>query len=475
MRSLLTTGLAAGAIGVSGGLDYKPAYFATTDEVVRVLEAARRWRTFFPNHDRTIPELGFSSYAGMDETRVIGQRAGLVPEFTHMKIQGHEHGTAGRVLGLMDREAAAGRWITADVYPYLAGQTGLASLIIPGWAQAGGVDSMRARFRDPELRRRIIKEADEAMNARFTGPENILVAPNRRLSEIIAANGSATPGEAVVQTLEKEMPSAILGFGVESDLVEILKHPAVAVACDCGAATGSRGHPRYFGTFPRVLGRYVREQHALTWEAAIRKMTGLPAAMMGLPDRGLLAPGMAADIVVFDSATVIDHATFEAPALPSEGIRHVLVNGLVALRDGAATGTQGGRILRGARYLPSRPLDPGATRVEAKGTVQDGPLAGARVTVALTQSTRRPGALGAVVVTGDAQGARLEGGNFGVVQRAGRWATVTGRILMRPERTDRAFTLVLDGADPGLPPNFHLMVEGLPPLAGSLAGDFVIR
>src|SRR5690606_9267061 len=134
---------------------------------------------------------------------------------------------------MMERRSKEGHWIAADVYPYLAGQTGLASLIIPGWAQAGGVDSMRSRFRDPAQRARIITEANAAIKARFNGPERIMVTGTRRLSDIMKENGSATGGEAVVKVLETETPWAILGFGIEEDLVELLRYHSSAIACDC--------------------------------------------------------------------------------------------------------------------------------------------------------------------------------------------------------------------------------------------------
>ena len=140
----------------------------------------------------------------------------------------------------------------------------------------------------------------------------------------------------------------IATFGAEPDLVKIMQYPDAAIACDCGA-TRNAAHPRFFGTYPRVLGHYVRQTGALPMAEAVRKMTALPAAIIGMTDRGVISVGMAADITVFDSATVVDRATYEKPTEPSEGVRHVLVNGRVALRDGAPTGATGGRALRRAR------------------------------------------------------------------------------------------------------------------------------
>lgn len=478
MQQLIVENLERGAFGVAAGLDYKPAFFARTDEVVAIVEPARRWRTFFPNHDRLDPATGFSSRLGVEETRDIGHRAGLVPQFTHMKVQGHEQGSAREVVAMMERESAAGRWVASDVYPYLAGLTSLAALIIPGWAQDGGVEAMRTRFKDPDQRARIIREADEAIKARFNGPESIMVLGTRPLSDIMKELSAPTPGAAVVSVLETASPWAILGFGIEPDLVALMQYHSAAVACDCGAAAGPAGHPRSYGTYPRVLGRYVREQRIMSWEDAIRKMSGLPAAMMGLVDRGLIAPGMAADIVVFDSAAVIDRATFEQPALLSEGIRHVLVNGRIALRDGVPTGERGGQVLRRTGHMPSRPLYPGeARRVTASGVLRgaDG-AAGPRVTIALRQPAGARAAAGDLKVEGAGSAFRVT--SLGVLQTAAGWASVTGRATVGAGGEERSFLLLVEAADPfveGAPSTVRLMVDGGPAIEGRLPGRATIQ
>ena len=225
MQVLIEAGLEAGAWGVSAGLDYKPAYYARTEEVVRVLETARRWGTVFSNHDRLTPETRYSSRVGMEETVAIGEATGLTPVVTHMKIQGWEQGSAPEVLEMMRQAEQRGVIVAADVYPYLAGQTSLAALIIPGWAQAGGRDAMVARFRDPALRARIVVEADEAMAARFGGPSGVfLPATQRELTDVVAEMGVESGGEAVVRILDEQSPGAILRFGSEEDLVAILRH-----------------------------------------------------------------------------------------------------------------------------------------------------------------------------------------------------------------------------------------------------------
>ena len=478
MRALIVANLERGAFGISAGLDYKPAYFATVPEVIQVLLPARPWRTFFPNHDRLTPESGFSSRKGMEETMAIGEGAGLVPVFTHMKVQGREQGSADAVLEMMRQSTEAGRWVAADVYPYLAGQTSLAALIIPGWAQDGGLQKMRERFADPGQRARIIAEADAAITARFNGPDGIVLnQTGRRLSDIMKAEGLASPGAAVVKVLETASPSAILSFGAEADLRKILQYPDAAVACDCGAWTETRAHPRGFGTFPRILGHYVRETNTLSWESAVRKMSALPASIMGLVDRGLIGAGMAADITVFDSATVIDRATYDTPDAKSEGIRLVLVNGVVALRDGIVTGARGGVALRRSGHMPSRPLQLDVPRrIRVTGTLRsEGVAVATRIAIDISQRANAPVATGRLQLT-NADDQLVTGFVFGTLQPGRNWATVSGRV--RIGATERAFTLIVDGADPlatGTPPTMILQIEGMAAVAGTVTGLTEIR
>lgn len=249
MRTLITDGLTAGAWGVSAGLDYKPAYFARGEEVIKVVEAAKPWCTIFTNHDRVTPESGFSSLAGMAETIAIGERAGVAPVITHMKVQGHEQGTADRILKDMRTATERGAYTAADAYPYLAGQTGLVALIIPAWAQDGGREAMLGRFADPTLRARIVKEAEDAMNARFGGPGGVYLPATKQELTAVMHDLQVGAGEAVVRLLEEGSPGIIARFGAEADLVKILQHPTTSIACDCGAVVRDAAHPRYYVRF----------------------------------------------------------------------------------------------------------------------------------------------------------------------------------------------------------------------------------
>ncbi|HTM33441.1 MAG TPA: amidohydrolase family protein [Vicinamibacterales bacterium] len=443
MRELVRRGLEQGAYGVSAGLDYKPGYYATAEEVGRVVEVARPWRTIFPNHDRLTPESGYSSRVGVAETIAIAGRSGLVPVVTHMKAQGREQGTAAALLKMMDEAAAKGTYVAADVYPYLAGQSGLAALIIPGWALDGGREAMLKRFANPQDRARIVKEAEEAMQARFGGPQGVYATGHKKeLVDAMKEFGVTSPGEALVRLLEQSDGGAILRFGVESDLVAILKHPNASVACDCGAITGDAAHPRYYGTFPRVLGRYVREQQALTWEDAIRKMTGLPAATVGMINRGFIAPGMAADIAIFDSAAILDRATFEAPTEMPVGMRHVLVNGKLAFKDGAVTGERAGAVLLRGPHEPSRPMRPTLARKVS------GKLGGSEIDVNLNveQGPGQRAPRGRFKMLDRTSKTTFELTEPGALHVAKGWAAVVGFGKIGNEQ--RAIAVIVEAADP---------------------------
>jgi N-acyl-D-amino-acid deacylase len=450
ITALLDRALEAGAWGVSAGLDYKPAYYAKTDEVVAALAPLRGWRTNFPNHDRLTPETGFSSIAGMRETIEIGERAGLVPVITHMKLQGREQGKADDALAMMRAATARGVYTAADVYPYLAGHGPIAALLIPGWAQEGGRAALVQRLRDPATRARIVRETEDALVARLGDPANMRVlSRDLTIAELMPVMGTTSPGEVIARILEVENPGMIATFGAEPDLVKILQYPDAAIACDCGAAPIS-AHPRGFGTFPRVLGRYVRESRALSLAEAVRKMTGLPAAIVGMVDRGFIAVGMAADLTVFDAATAIDRATYEKPMEWSEGIRFVAVNGRVALRDGEPTGVRAGRGLRRTRAMPSRTMSISssrALRAEAEH-------AGRRITVDLAGGQLR--------VTG--AGPALDGTDFGLLQTASRWSSVTGLVHDTATGVELGFVLIVDeGGD-----SVTLQVDGRPALMWKL-------
>jgi len=463
MRAAIAAGLDQGAWGVSAGLDYKPGYFARTEEVIKVVDVARSARTNFTNHDRITPESNYSSKVGVAETVAIGRKAGLVPVVTHMKAQGLEQGTAGEILASMDQATRRGAYTAADAYPYLAGQSGLGSLIIPGWAQEGGRDAMLKRFADPAQRARIITESERAMTARFGGPQGVYLPRTQQELTAVMTEMKAGAGETILRILETGDPGAILRFGSEADLVKILAHPTTSMACDCGASRATRVHPRFYGSFPRLLGRYVRDQKIMSWEEAIRKSSALPAATIGMVDRGLIAVGMAADLVVLDPATVIDRATYEQPTLPSEGIRQVVVNGQLALSNGASTGARGGRALLRTRNMPSRPMGKGPLQLALKGV-----SSGSRVMMAMTQRVGARQATGSFTIEAADKTMVISASRLGVLQSADGWSSFTGVAQIAGSGDDRAFTALVDRRDPATPgvAVIVVMIEGEAPWRG---------
>jgi len=470
MRGLITVGLSQGAWGVSAGLDYKPGYFARTAEVIQVVEAARPWRTNFTNHDRLTPESNFSSRVGIEETLAIGEQAGLVPVVTHMKAQGREQGTAAALLASMQASTRRGVYVAADAYPYLAGQSGLGALMVPGWAQEGGREAMVKRFADRATRERIVTEVERAMTARFGGPQGVYLPRTQQELTAVMKEMDAGAGETVLRILEQGDPGAILRFGIEADLIKILQDPVTSMACDCGASIDMRLHPRFYGSFPRLLGRYVREQQIMSWEEAIRKSSSLPAATIGVIDRGLIAVGMAADLTLFDPGTVIDRATYENPALPSEGVRYVLVNGQVALADGRATGARAGRPLLRTVNMPSR----ASSALSGRRISANGVASSRRIAIEISQGADDEAAKGRVTIGDSPSHPSFTIDEFGQVQTAMGWASFTG-LARSPAGEARAVTIIVDQRDPVAAgaATVVVMLDGSPPWRGTMPSEGV--
>ena len=473
MQGIIVDNLRRGAWNVSAGLDYKPGYYATAAEVVSVIQPAAPWRTSFTNHDRLTPESGYSSRVGMAETISIAEQAGLRPEITHMKVQGHEQGSAAKALSALSAATARGHYAAADVYPYLAGQTGLGSLIIPAWAQEGGRDAMLLRFKDPEQRSRIAHEAELTMQARFGGERGVFVLDiEQPLTEVMQTMG-VSAGEAIIRLLERADMHAILSFGREDDLQRILQHPAAAIACDCGASLRSAIHPRYYGTFPRVLGHYVREQQLMSWQDALRKMTGLPATMLGMVNRGYLMAGMAADITVFDPQTIIDRSSYERPIESPEGVRFVWVNGQLAVKDGKLAGTAAGHTLLRSAFMPMRPESRGTRRLMGGGalklvsTTKDAPDR-LRISFRASQRDVDHHARGRLTLRNGDGRVISQSDILGLLQIADGWGSFTTHAVVG--QVGRALTVVVDAANPLAPgvKNVYLVQDDAVTYAGTL-------
>ena len=367
MRAQVDAAMRQGAMGLSSGLVYAPASFASTDEIVALATVAAKYRGGYASHIRSE---GARLVDAVKEAIEIGERAGTWVQVHHLKASGRANwGKVRGAVAEINEARARGVDVTADQYPYAASGTGL-DAVLPGWAHAGGTDSLLARLRDPVARQRLRRELTgtgapgSEIGASAGGPGGVMLAnvvtdslrqyQGRRLDEIARSRGQ-DPVDALFDILlaDRSRTAAIYFSMSEDDVDFVMKQPWVSVGIDAGARAADstvteRPHPRAYGSFPRILCRYVREKKLLTLEDAVRKFTSLPASRVGLADRGRLKAGMYADITIFDPSTVCDRATFTDPVQTSVGIVHVLVNGVPVIRDGAVTGARPGRALRHA-------------------------------------------------------------------------------------------------------------------------------
>ena len=359
MRALVEAALADGACGASTGLEYAPGSFASRDELIALCRplTARRlpYATHMRNEDDTLIE-------ALDEAIAIARGAGCPLHVSHLKTSGPRNWPKiGAALGRLESAKSSGMDVAFDRYPYIAYQTGLTNLF-PIWALDGGADAFLRRLTSPDTADRI--RADTlAKIEKLAGWNSVMIsgvansvdraAEGQRLGEY-AAKLSADPYLLTIGLLQRnhtDVGTVVFAMR-EENLQRFLAHPLGMVCSDGGAfalegpARRGHPHPRGLGTFPRVLGRYVRETRTLTLESAIHKMSGYAASRLGLADRGHLAIGMAADVVVFDPGTVVDRATFAEPFQYPAGIDAVVVNGSVALREGQRSGSRRGRALR---------------------------------------------------------------------------------------------------------------------------------
>ena len=370
MKALVAEAMEDGALGLSTSLQYVPARFAKTDEIVELAKVARRYGGVYATHQRSEANALDASLAEVFE---IARRARIPVEIWHLKTAYKKNwGRMPSVLAKIRAARARGLDVTADVYPYTAASTGLAACL-PPWAIEGGVEKMLSRLRDPATRARvradILRDTNEWENIYLGsgGASGVLVSSvvNRELEDLQGKRVSEIAkerGRDEVETLfdiivaDRAQTGAIYFMMSEADLRAALREPFVSICTDSGARAtdgplaGSKSHPRGWGSYPRVLSRYVRDERLLTLEQAVHKMTGRPAARVGLRDRGVLREGAFADITVFDPARVRDRATFEEPNQYAEGIEYVVVNGQLEVDGGRRTPVNAGRPLRGPGY-----------------------------------------------------------------------------------------------------------------------------
>ena len=361
MQELLDESLKQGAWGMSTGLVYPPGSFAKPDELVELAKVIAKHETLYTSHIRGESATLMNS---IEEAISLSRLSGARVQVSHLKAIGKPFWGQGMdALRRIEAVRAEGVDIWADQYPYEATATSLAALV-PGWAQDGGIAALLRRLEDPELRERILTAIDSEMTVRG-GPDRVKISVVKtpqnqqwvgKTIQDVAAARQLPAGETVRQLLIEEAAkiNAVYFSLGEVDLNGIMQSPLVAVGSDGQVMNPERDstenvHPRSYGTFPRVLGRFVREKKLISLELAVHKMSGLPAKILRLPDRGLIKAGMKADLAVFNPATVIDKADFGNPHQYPEGIPYVFVNGTVAVRDSRLTGAGRGEVLRKKR------------------------------------------------------------------------------------------------------------------------------
>jgi N-acyl-D-amino-acid deacylase len=358
MEALADSAMRQGALGVSSALIYEPGRYAGTDELIALARVAARHGGIYASHIRGE---GAGIRRALAEAFRIGREAGVPVEVWHLKLSGRpQWGHMREIIGLFERERAAGARVGANSYPYIASASTL-SQVLPAWVRVGGDSAMVARLHDPSARARIRRDVRSVGGVMVLATLNPALAryQGRRVSDIARAEHRREADVVMDILMEDGGKTGAAFFSMsEADVRATLEAPWIGVGSDFGA-TAPDGplfngpvHPRAYGTFPRILGHYVREEHVLTLETAVHKMTQVPAERAGLTGRGLLREGNFADITVFDPETVIDRATFESPHLPAAGIRYVLVNGRLSLDDGRLTDARPGRALRGPGYQP---------------------------------------------------------------------------------------------------------------------------
>ena len=369
MRQLTAQAMQEGALGVASALIYAPGNYASTDELVALAEVAARHGGIYISHIRNE---GNGELAALNEFLEIARKARIPAEIYHLKVAGARNwGRMSDVIRRIEDARASGLQITADMYPYTAGATGL-DAAMPPWVQEGGLEEWRKRLQDPSIRRRVKAEmasvngydnllaaAGSADRVLLTGfkTEKLKPLTGKTLGEVARLRNTSPEETAMDLVVEDGSRVETIYFLMSEDNVRRqIALPWISFGSDYGPEgidgvfLKSSAHPRAFGTFARVFAKYVREEKLLSVAEAVRRMTSLPAGNLAITDRGLLKPQNIADIVVFDVATVQDRATFEKPRQLTGGVSHVFVNGVHVVRDGAHTGAKPGRVVtRGRR------------------------------------------------------------------------------------------------------------------------------
>jgi N-acyl-D-amino-acid deacylase len=357
MESIVEQAMKDGAVGLSTGLIYIPGTYSSTDEIVRLARVAARYNGVYATHMRDEAD---SVVQAIEEAIAIGREANIPVEISHFKISGqHNWGKSNQTLPMVINARKEGLDVTIDQYPYTASSTGLSTLI-PDELLADGQDSINARLQRPEIRKyaidymlkklkkRKLRHFDYTVVAYYKADTTL---NGKSIEEINTLKGrrhkSKEEAATILEMMQNGGASMVFHGMSEDDVKYIMQYPFNMFASDASIRVWQLGspHPRGYGTNARVLGKYVREEHVLSLEEAIRRMTSLPALKFGLRNRGLLREGYAADIVIFSEKEVTDRSTFEKPHQYSTGFKYVLVNGSITLENGLHTGKRTGAVL----------------------------------------------------------------------------------------------------------------------------------
>ena len=373
MRQLVAQAMQQGAFGLSSALEYVPDTFASTDELVELAKVARKYNGVYFTHQRSESDRIFPS---LDEVFAIAQRANISTTIWHLKTAyGENWGKMPEVLSRIEAARARGLDVAASVYPYTRASNGLVACF-PSWIAEGGTDKMLERLKDPAQRTRAKKELDEPSASWENewrgsgGGEGVTLIQvlnpdlhkyeGMNFGEIGQQMGKDSKDAAMdIAIADRGNSQVVIAIMQESDVRAAVSNPLVTYGSDSpaqaedGPLSTTKAHPRAFGTFPRVLAEYVRSQHTLRLEEAVRKMTSQAASRVGITDRGILRPGMMADIAIFDPATIRDIATYNEPLRYSVGMEHVFLNGRPVVLNGKITDERPGRALRGPGYRPA--------------------------------------------------------------------------------------------------------------------------
>lgn len=362
MKELLAGEMESGAAGLSSGLIYPPGCFADTDELVELCRVAADYGGIYTTHMRSESADTLKAVA---EAIDIGRRSGCPVHISHHKIMAQLEGLSRQTLGMMEAARREGIDVTCDVYPYTAGSTMIGALL-PPWVNEGGAAQLVGRLADPVSRKRVGEDMEKVIPgwdnfSKTSGLENILIFTAERDKSLegrtlgdIAAGRSRNTLETLFDIIVSERANCTVAIfsQSESDNRRIVAHPLSMIGSDShpastkGIYASRRSHPRSFGTFPRVLGKYVRDDHVIPLETAIWKMTGFPAQRCGLSDRGLIKKGLLADLVAFDPGTIRDRADFTDTSVPSEGIAYVWKRGKLIVRDNVSVSPPTGTCIR---------------------------------------------------------------------------------------------------------------------------------